>query len=166
MAIDISTAILALAAAALASGSRCPSIAPNRCWTTSAKVRVSGAAFWKRRQFTLPGIWPAVEKTPPESGGLLIQEIGGGSAAEAAGLRGYRDVVQVGNERLGIGGDFITAIDGKPVTESGESGAGDCSQTSGRYRESFAPENRGHTGEIGRSTGTAFLTAASEIPTP
>jgi S1-C subfamily serine protease len=54
----------------------------------------------------------------PESGGLLIQEVGRGSAAEMAGLKGYRDVVQVGNERLGIGGDFITSIDGKPVTES------------------------------------------------
>jgi len=54
----------------------------------------------------------------PESGGLLIQEIGPGSAAEIAGLKGYRDVVQVGNERLGIGGDFITAIDGKAVTAS------------------------------------------------
>ena len=60
----------------------------------------------------------ATELKLPESGGLLIQEIGRGSAAEMAGLKGYRDVVQVGNERLGIGGDFVTAIDGKPVTES------------------------------------------------
>ena len=60
----------------------------------------------------------AAELKLPTSGGLLIQEIGRGSAAEMAGLRGYRDVVLVGNERLGIGGDFITAIDGKPVTES------------------------------------------------
>jgi len=60
----------------------------------------------------------ATELKLPASGGLLIQEIGRGSAAEMAGLRGYRYVVQVGNERLGIGGDFITAIDCKPVTES------------------------------------------------
>jgi S1-C subfamily serine protease len=60
----------------------------------------------------------ATELKLPATGGLLIQEIGRGSAAEIAGLRGYRDVVQVGNERLGIGGDFITAIDGKAVTES------------------------------------------------
>jgi S1-C subfamily serine protease len=60
----------------------------------------------------------ASELKLPESGGLLIQEVGRGSAAETAGLKGYRDVVQVGNERLGIGGDFIIAIDGKPVTES------------------------------------------------
>jgi S1-C subfamily serine protease len=59
----------------------------------------------------------AEELKLPASGGLLIQEVGRGSAAEAAGLRGYRDVVLVGNQRLGVGGDFIIAIDGKPVTE-------------------------------------------------
>jgi S1-C subfamily serine protease len=53
----------------------------------------------------------------PTSGGLLIQEINRGGAADQAGLRQYRDVVRVGNVRLGIGGDFITAIDGKPVTD-------------------------------------------------
>jgi S1-C subfamily serine protease len=53
----------------------------------------------------------------PASGGLLIQEVGRGTAAATAGLRGYRDVVAIGNQRLGIGGDFITAIDGKPVSE-------------------------------------------------
>jgi len=52
----------------------------------------------------------------PASGGLLIQNIYRGSAAEQAGLRPYREVIRVGNQRLGIGGDFITAIDGKPVT--------------------------------------------------
>lgn len=59
----------------------------------------------------------AAELKLPTNGGLLIQEIGRGSAADTAGLRGYRDVVLVGNQRLGIGGDFITAIDGKAVTE-------------------------------------------------
>ncbi len=54
----------------------------------------------------------------PTGGGLLIQEVGRGSAAEQAGLKGYRDVVLVGNERLGVGGDFITEVDGKAVTES------------------------------------------------
>jgi S1-C subfamily serine protease len=53
----------------------------------------------------------------PSGGGLLVQEIERGSAAEQSGLRQYRDVVRVGNVRLGIGGDFITAIDGKPVVD-------------------------------------------------
>jgi S1-C subfamily serine protease len=53
----------------------------------------------------------------PAAGGLLIQEVGRGTAGDQANLRGYRDVVRVGNQRLGTGGDFITAVDGKPVTE-------------------------------------------------
>jgi S1-C subfamily serine protease len=53
----------------------------------------------------------------PTSGGLLIQEIHRGSPADEAGLKQYRDVVRVGNQRLGVGGDFITAIDGKAVVD-------------------------------------------------
>jgi S1-C subfamily serine protease len=53
----------------------------------------------------------------PESGGLLLQEIRRGSAAANAGLRGYRNVVVIGNQEVGVGGDLITAVDGKPVTE-------------------------------------------------
>jgi len=52
---------------------------------------------------------------PPE-GGLLIQEVENGSAAEEAGLRGPQRVVILGNVQLGIGGDLIIAIDGVPVT--------------------------------------------------
>lgn len=53
----------------------------------------------------------------PSAGGLLIQEVGQGSSAEAAGLRGARRLVMIGNQEVGIGGDFITAVDGKKVTE-------------------------------------------------
>jgi S1-C subfamily serine protease len=53
----------------------------------------------------------------PEGGGLLLQEIRRGSAAATAGLRGYRNVVAIGNQEVGVGGDLITAVDGKPVTE-------------------------------------------------
>jgi S1-C subfamily serine protease len=53
----------------------------------------------------------------PESGGLLLQEIRRGSAAASAGLRGYRNVVAIGNQEVGVGGDLVTAVDGKPVTE-------------------------------------------------
>ena len=52
----------------------------------------------------------------PAEGGLLIQEVEGGSAAEEAGIHGPRRVVIVGNTPLGIGGDLVVAIDGKPVT--------------------------------------------------
>src|SRR6185437_13740794 len=53
----------------------------------------------------------------PAKGGLLIQNVTRGSAADAAGLRGARDEVRVGNARLGVGGDFVTALDGQAVTE-------------------------------------------------
>ncbi|HZT33153.1 MAG TPA: trypsin-like peptidase domain-containing protein [Bryobacteraceae bacterium] len=57
----------------------------------------------------------AVELGLPSAGGLLIQRVESGSAAEIAGLRGPRQVVIVGNYRLGIGGDFIVAVEGQPV---------------------------------------------------
>jgi S1-C subfamily serine protease len=54
----------------------------------------------------------------PVKGGLLIQQVTSGSAAAGAGLRGARDEVRVGNQRLGVGGDFITGVDGKQVEEA------------------------------------------------
>jgi S1-C subfamily serine protease len=51
----------------------------------------------------------------PEQGGLLVQRVEGGSAAEEAGIRGPRQVVLVGNVQVGVGGDLIMAVDGKPV---------------------------------------------------
>jgi S1-C subfamily serine protease len=53
----------------------------------------------------------------PTAGGLLIQDVEAGSSAEAAGLHGARRAVYIGNQEVGIGGDFITSIDGKKVTE-------------------------------------------------
>jgi Trypsin-like serine proteases, typically periplasmic, contain C-terminal PDZ domain len=51
----------------------------------------------------------------PREGGLLIQGVAAGSVAEAAGLRGPRRLAIVGNYEIGIGGDLIMAIDGRPV---------------------------------------------------
>jgi S1-C subfamily serine protease len=53
----------------------------------------------------------------PNSGGLLIQSVDRGSAAETGGLRGPTQVVIVGNYQLGIGGDLIVAADGLPVVD-------------------------------------------------
>jgi len=60
----------------------------------------------------------AEELSLPSKGGLLIQEVVRGSAAESAGMRGANRAVLVGNARLGVGGDFITAVDGKVVDEA------------------------------------------------
>jgi S1-C subfamily serine protease len=51
----------------------------------------------------------------PTQGGLLVQEVEPGSAAARAGLRGGRQTVQIGNVQLVVGGDLITAIDGRPI---------------------------------------------------
>lgn len=51
----------------------------------------------------------------PREGGLLIQEVTPGSPAEDGGLRGARQLVVIGNAQVGVGGDLIVAVDGKPV---------------------------------------------------
>jgi S1-C subfamily serine protease len=51
----------------------------------------------------------------PTQGGLLIQEVEPGSAAAAAGLKGGRDTVTIGNAQLMVGGDLIISIDGHPI---------------------------------------------------
>ena len=56
----------------------------------------------------------------PSEGGLLIQHVESGSPAEEAGLHGPTRRAIVGVYQIGIGGDFIIAIDGQPV-ESNDS---------------------------------------------
>ena len=51
----------------------------------------------------------------PRRGGLLVQGVVRGSSEYLAGVRGAREVVDIGNVELGIGGDLIVAIDGQPV---------------------------------------------------
>jgi S1-C subfamily serine protease len=51
----------------------------------------------------------------PVQGGLLIQRVERGSAAEESGLRGPTRQVIVGNYPLRIGGDFIIEVEGKRV---------------------------------------------------
>jgi S1-C subfamily serine protease len=53
----------------------------------------------------------------PSGGGLLIQSVQEGSAAESAGLRGPSDeAVVAGRYQIGVGGDFIVAVDGQAVS--------------------------------------------------
>lgn len=51
----------------------------------------------------------------PVRGGLLVQRVMRGSSEDLAGIRGARQVVDIGNVELGIGGDLIMAIDDRPV---------------------------------------------------
>ena len=52
--------------------------------------------------------------------GFLITAVASGSAAAEAGLRGARREVVVGNYRIPWGGDFVIAVDGIRVTDSGK----------------------------------------------
>jgi S1-C subfamily serine protease len=54
----------------------------------------------------------------PPQGGLLIESIERGEAAEAAGLRGPTGTVRVGNYQLGVGGDLIMAVDDQPIQDN------------------------------------------------
>ena len=49
--------------------------------------------------------------------GVLIEEISSGSPADKAGLHGSTKPVTVQGQRLLVGGDVITAWDGRPVTQ-------------------------------------------------
>jgi S1-C subfamily serine protease len=51
----------------------------------------------------------------PARGGLLVQSVARGSSAEAAGIQGPRQIVIIGNNELGVGGDLLMAIDGQPI---------------------------------------------------
>jgi len=55
----------------------------------------------------------------PSRGGLLIQSVERGSAADEAGLRGPRQAVVVGGSvQLGVGGDLVMEADGQPITSN------------------------------------------------
>ncbi len=53
----------------------------------------------------------------PRSGGLLVQRVARGSSEDVAGIRGAREIVDIGNVELGVGGDLIIAIDGQPAAK-------------------------------------------------
>jgi S1-C subfamily serine protease len=56
-------------------------------------------------------------KLPPD-GGLLVQNVALGSAAASAGIREPNQVVVIGMQEVGIGGDLIMEIDGRPMDAS------------------------------------------------
>lgn len=52
----------------------------------------------------------------PVSSGVLVAKVYRGSSADSAGIKGASEIAILYNERVLVGGDIITAIDGKPVT--------------------------------------------------
>ena len=114
--IGINTAILAPSGGNIGIGFAMPI---NRAKSMLEDFR-TGKSFGRPR-LGVSTVYIPAELAPdlklPSSGGLLIQEVGRGTTAATAGLRGATEAVLVGNMRLGVGGDLITGIDGKPVTE-------------------------------------------------
>jgi S1-C subfamily serine protease len=68
--------------------------------------------FFGVETILVSGEWAEALNLPPD-GGLLVQSVQRGSAAERAGIRGPREFVIIGNYEVGVGGDLIMAIDGK-----------------------------------------------------
>jgi len=66
--------------------------------------------------YLVSGDWAEALKLP-RSGGLLIGRVNRGTPASAAGLRGATQQARLGNYLVPIGGDLITAVDGKKVEE-------------------------------------------------
>ncbi len=56
----------------------------------------------------------------PVSQGILIAKVSSGGSADRAGLRGADKMLILYNERVLVGGDIITQIDGKPVNSMDE----------------------------------------------
>jgi S1-C subfamily serine protease len=56
----------------------------------------------------------------PVDEGLLVIRVAPGSAAARANIQGGDQIVRIGNLRIPLGGDIITAIDGEPMTDSKE----------------------------------------------
>ncbi len=54
----------------------------------------------------------------PEDGGYLVVEAVRGGSAALGGMRGASSLMQLGNYRVPWGGDFITGVDGRPVSSS------------------------------------------------
>ena len=57
----------------------------------------------------------ASELNLPVSSGILVARVYRGSSADNAGIRGADQIAILYNERILVGGDIVTAIDGKPV---------------------------------------------------
>ena len=51
----------------------------------------------------------------PVDAGLLVAEVTAGGPAATAGIHAGDRVVSIGNARVPVGGDIITALNGKPI---------------------------------------------------
>ena len=89
-----------------------------RRWLPELIARGRAAHPWAgfETQPLTPRLAEALRLTVRE--GLLVTIVAPGSPAAQAGLRGGTAQVRVGNQRVIVGGDVITAVDGRRFTDS------------------------------------------------
>lgn len=56
----------------------------------------------------------------PVTSGILVAKVYRGSSADTAGIKGATDIAILYNERILIGGDVITRVDGKAISSMDE----------------------------------------------
>jgi S1-C subfamily serine protease len=62
----------------------------------------------------------ATELGLPVKSGIMVYRVYSGSSADNAGIRGFNEIVILFNQRLPVGGDIITEIDGQAVASLDE----------------------------------------------
>jgi S1-C subfamily serine protease len=80
-----------------------------------AEGRVRRASMGVEARIISPPV--AEELRLPVQQGLLIERVSAGGPAERAGLRGGNRTAILGMRRILLGGDVLTSIDGRPITE-------------------------------------------------
>jgi S1-C subfamily serine protease len=85
-----------------------------------SQIVKSGHVAYAWMGLTLETLTPDLAKTfkYPVSEGALVSAVQAGSPAAAAGIKGGTSTVTVQGERFTVGGDVITALNGKPVTSA------------------------------------------------
>lgn len=78
-----------------------------------------GVSFWSLSPDLVSVLRQAGMQVPVDRG-LLVVEVSAGSPAAAAGLRQGGQQVRIGRVILTIGGDILTAIDGRPILSENE----------------------------------------------
>jgi len=57
---------------------------------------------------------------PDQQQGVLVEQVESGSLADTAGLRAGTKSFTLDGQKINVGGDVITSVNGQPVTTIGE----------------------------------------------
>jgi S1-C subfamily serine protease len=97
--------------------------------TLTARPKAAEAPTQQAQSGSTAGPWlgiagqtvtPEIAKAmdlPGDQPGVLVEQVQAGSPADQAGLRGSYKPVDVNGQRVLVGGDIVTALDGQPVNQ-------------------------------------------------